>query len=456
MEFDVISDMVQKASAAQKKLETCSQKYIDEIVKAIAKTVFDNAEVLASMAVDETSMGIYGDKVEKNRRTASMLWHSLKGKKSVGAVEEDAVNGIIKIAKPMGVVGAVTPCTNPITTPMCIAMFAVKARNSIIIAPHPRARKCAAYTAELINMNLKTLGAPENLIQTIEDPNVLKSRELMSSVDVVVAIGGSATVKAAYSCGKPAFGVGAGNAQCIIDRGVCISESVEKIINGRIFDNGIISSAEQMILVHNDDFAETVKELESQGAYFVRNSDEALKLRNLIFDEEGNVSKEVVGQPVSKLAYDAGIELEDNVRLIVIEVYGAGEEELFCREKLFPVIGLKRYETFEEAVAIAAENIEAEGMGHSVVIHSGNDEHIRYAGENLNVSRLLVNQVGATMSGGSYLNGLVPTTIFGCGTWGNNIISDNFNYTHLMNITRISTVIDGVVMPSEEEIWADV
>ncbi len=454
MEFDNISEMIDRSRKAQKILEGYSQQDIDEIVKTIAKTVYDNAEVLAGMAVDETGMGVYEDKVKKNQGKSKIIWNSLKGKKSVGIIEEDRINGITKIAKPMGVVGAVVPCTNPIVTPMCNAMFAIKARNSIVIAPHPRAKKCAGYTIELINASLKYLGAPENLIQTIEEPTIEKTNELMSVVDIVVATGGMGMVKAAYSSGKPAYGVGAGNIQCILDKGVDISTAVEKIISGRIFDNGIICSGEQMIIVHEDDFEMLLSELEDQHTYLVRDSDEIHRLRNAIFNDKGIIARDVVGQPIEKIAAMVGLNVPEQTRMVAVEVSGKGRDDLLCKEKMCPVIGIKQYSEFEEAVEIAESNLDVEGKGHSAVIHSNNEEHIRYAGENLKISRLLVNQICATMNGGSFVNGLSATTTLGCGSWGNNIISENLDFTHLMNITRISTVIENAVQPTDEEIWA--
>ena len=211
MSFLTVPEMIMKAKIAQKQFENATQEQVDAVVKVVARTIFDNAEVLARMAVDETGMGVYEHKVTKNQGKARIIWNSLKDKKSVGIIEEDKAAGLIKVAKPMGVIGAVTPCTNPIVTPMCNIMFAIKGRNAIIIAPHPRAKKCAAYTVELIQENLKGMDVPRDLIQTIEEPSVEMTGELMKQADVVVATGGMGMVKAAYSSGKPAYGVGAGN-----------------------------------------------------------------------------------------------------------------------------------------------------------------------------------------------------------------------------------------------------
>lgn len=450
---NIISGMIEKSRTAQKEFENYTQEQVDEIVKVIGKTVFDNAETLAKMAVDETRMGVYEDKVKKNKGKSRIIWNSLKGKKSVDIIEEDKANGIIKVAKPMGVIGVVTPCTNPIVTPMCNAMLALKGRNTIIIAPHPRSKKCGAYTVELINKNLKELGAPENLIQIIEEPSIELTGALMKNTDVVIATGGMGMVKAAYGSGKPAYGVGAGNVQCIVDNDVNIEEVVPKIIVGRIFDNGIICSGEQMVMVHEDDYDAVVKEFEANKAFYISDEDQKTKLRNTLFDENGITNRDIVGQSIKFVAELAGIDIPEDTKLIVVEVTGTGEEDILCKEKMCPVIGIKEYKNFKEAVDITQTNLDFEGKGHSVAIHSNNVDNIKYAGVELKVSRLLVNQICATDNGGSFFNGLAPTTTLGCGSWGNNSISENLDYKHLINVSRIASVIEGSQQPSDEEIW---
>ena len=448
-----VAEVITKAKAAQKQFENATQEQVDAAVKIVAKTVFDNAEVLAKMAVEETGMGVYEHKVTKNQGKARIIWNSLKTKKSVGIIEEDVKNGIIKVAKPMGVVGAVTPCTNPIVTPMCNIMFALKGRNAIIIAPHPRAKKCAAYTVELINANLRGSGIPHDLIQTIEDPSVEITGELMKAVDVVVATGGMGMVKAAYSSGKPAYGVGAGNVQCIVDRGVDFSGAVPKIITGRTFDNGIICSGEQMVIVHEDDYDKMVAEFKKCKAYLIDEESDKQKLRENLFGDEGVMNRHAVGQNVASIGKLVGLNIPEDTSVILVSLDAKGREDVLCKEKMCPVIGIVKYKTFEEALNIAEANLEYEGKGHSVAIHSNNKENLKLAGEKLPVCRILVNQICATMNGGSFVNGLAATTTLGCGSWGNNSISENLDYKHFINITRIATVIEGAVQPSDEEIW---
>ncbi|WP_425449056.1 aldehyde dehydrogenase family protein [Dethiothermospora halolimnae] len=449
----MIQEMIKKAKVAQQRFEQYDQKQVDELVRVIGKVVYDNAEMLARMAVDETRMGVYEDKVAKNKGKARVIWNDIKSKKSVGVINRDEESNVIEIAKPIGVVGAVTPTTNPIVTPMCNAMFALKGRNSIIIAPHPRAKKCSGKTVELINEKLKELNAPENLIQIIEEPSIEKTNELMKSVDVVVATGGMGMVKAAYSSGKPAFGVGAGNVQVIVDRNIDFYDAASKIITGRSFDNGIICSGEQTIIAHEDDYEDVIKAFEDQGCYLVRDPEEKDKLRKTIF-KGGHMNKDVVGQSTSKIAEMAGVNIPKDTKIILLEADGIGEEDDLCREKMCPVMSTFIYKDIDEAINIAKTNLELEGNGHSAAVHSESLENIEKVGKSLCVSRLVVNAPSATTAGGSLTNGFSPTTTLGCGSWGNNSISENFTFKHLLNISRIGLLQEDKEVPSDDEIWA--
>ena len=447
-----INSLIDKSGKAQKEFECFNQQQVDQIVREIAKTIYDNAASLARMAVDETKMGLYEDKIKKNQGKSRIIWNNLKNKKTVGVIKYNEDTGVAKVARPVGIVGAVTPCTNPVVTPMCNAMFALKGRNSIIIAPHPRAKKCAVHIVGMLKEAIKKYNAPENLIQVIEEPTVELTDELMKAVDVIIATGGMGMVKAAYSSGKPAYGVGAGNVQCIIDKDVDIADAVPKIIAGRVFDNGIICSAEQTVIAYKNDFEKIVAELERNGAYCIKDHAERDRLRKALF-VDGVMNKALVGQPVEMVAELAGIRIPEATKIIAVEAEGIGNEDILCKEKMCPVIALFKYNNFKEAVAIAAANLEVDGKGHSVAIHSNNKENIEYAANILLVSRVLINQCCATMNGGSFYNGLAPTTTLGCGSWGNNSISENLDYKHLINITRIGYFMKDSVMPSDEEIW---
>jgi succinate-semialdehyde dehydrogenase len=448
-----VSELINKAKIAQQILEGYTQEQVDQLVRVIGKVVYDNAEMLASETVDETRMGVYEDKVGKCKGKSRTIWNSLKGKKSVGIIKEEPEKGLVYVAKPKGVIGAITPTTNPIVTPMCNAMFAVKGRNSIIVAPHPRSKKCSTHTVQLINAELKKMGAPENIIQIIEEPSIEKTQELMQSVDVVVATGGAGMVKSAYSSGKPSYGVGPGNVQVIMDRDYDDNQAAQDIIAGRKFDNGIICSGEQCIIAPAEKHAEIMKLFVKNGACYF--DDEAIvdKFRQVMFID-GTINGKIVGQSVKFIANLAGVPVPEGSQVIILKAKGKGSADILCREKMCPVMITFAYETFEDAIDIAKTNLLYEGAGHSAVVHSNNKEHIIQAGLALPFSRLTINQPSSTNAGGSFYNGFNPTTTLGCGSWGNNSISENLTYTHLINISRIGYFNKDAKVPTDEEIWS--
>lgn len=447
-----IMEMVEKARQAQIQFENATQQQVDTIARALGKIVYDRAEELSKMAVEETGMGCYEDKVRKCKGKSKLIWNSLKGKKSVGIIEENFETGILKVAKPKGVIGAITPSTNPVVTPMCNAMFALKGRNAIIILPHPKGKNVAKYLAGLFRQALRSLDMPEDLIQSVDEPSTELRGELARSVDVVVATGGMGVVRAAYSSGKPALGVGPGNVQCIIDRGVCLKTTVPKIVEGRIFDNGIICSSEQSVIIPSELYDETIQEFVKNGAYYIDDEATIQKFASALF-VNGVANREVVGQSIEKVAAVAGVDVPKGTKVIILKARGIGKEDILCREKMCPVLVAIPYHEFEEAVDIAQANLNAEGKGHSCALHSLNMDHIRYAGDRLAISRLTINQASSVNTGGSLYNGFAPTTTLGCGSWGNNSISENLNYTHLLNISQIGLYNEHAYIPTDEEIW---
>lgn len=450
---EYITQLVSKSRAAQLEFEKFSQEKTDGIVRAIAKTVYDNAEPLARMAVDETRMGVYEHKIKKNQGKAKLIWNSLKGVKSKGIISRNEVTGITEIARPVGVVGAVTPCTNPIVTPMCNAMFALKGGNSIIIGPHPRSKKCSAETVRLINKSIAALGAPADLIQIIEEPTIELSGELMRMVDVVVATGGMSMVKSAYSSGKPAFGVGVGNVQCIFDRGIDYITAVKKVIEGREFDNGIICSGEQTVILPADEYDAIIKAFIDGGCFYIGDEAKAARLTATLFPD-GVMNKNLVGVSAIKVAETAGIDIPADTRVILVKAPSYGASSYLSKEKMCPVISVYAYDLFADAVLVTQCNLNVDGRGHSVSIHSDNRANIEYAAETLTVSRVLINQICSTMNGGSFQNSLTPTTTLGCASWGNNSISENFSHRHLLNIIKIAYLKPDAYIPTDEEIWS--
>lgn len=444
--------MVQKAREAQFiYAERFDQEGVDQVIKAAARVIFDHAEELAQLTVDETQMGVYEDKVAKNRNKSKGVWYNLKGKKSMGILSIDEKTNLIEIAKPIGVVAGITPMTNPVVTPMSKIIFALKTKNAIIIAPHPKAKQCSTAAVKLIIEAIAPFEVPEGLVQVIEDPTIEKTRELMEACDVVVATGGMPMVKSAYSSGKPSFGVGAGNVQVILDRYIDFDIAAEKVITGRSFDNGIICSGEQSFIYHKDDREEVIAAFRRHGAYFVAEEDRD-KVINALFEDD-HICRDIVGQSVQKIADKAGIFVPGNTRVLVIEAHGIGREDPVCKEKMCPVMAAFSYDNFDEAIKIAKTNLFMEGNGHTAGIHSNNQANIIKAGTELSVSRLIVNASCATTAGGSIQNGLPVTNTLGCGSWGNNSISENFTYKHLLNITRIAPLSARIHVPTDAEIW---
>jgi succinate-semialdehyde dehydrogenase len=447
-----IAGLVAKARVALAAFEPFNQKQVDTILRDIAKNVFDNAEELAEMAVKETGMGGVEYKIKKNQGKARILWYHLKGKKSMGVIEEDEESGITQIAKPVGVVAAVQPTTNPTVTPMANCMAALKGKNAIIIAPHPRAENTTKYSVRQWQDILEQHGAPRDLIQLVEEGSVERTKELMKQCDVNVATGGPAMVKSAYSSGRPSFGVGQGNVQTIIDRDVDIPETVRMILDARIFDNGIICSGEQTMITPEEKFDELKKAVVDYGGYWVDDPAEKKKFIDVLFPE-GKINREMVGQSVQQIAEAAGINVPKGTKVIAIPEENENKDSVLRKEKMFPVITPFKYKDFDQAIDIAVENLSIEGKGHSVSVHSHNDEHLKELGRRAPVSRVLVNQPCATANGGAFTNSLNATSTLGAGSWGNNSISENFYYKHLLNITRVAKVKKHPYQPSDEELW---
>lgn len=449
-----IRDLVAQARAAQAVYEQMSQEEVDAIVKGIAKYVFENAAPLARMAVDESGIGLYEDKILKNKGKSRTIWNNLKDKKSRGVIGEDPDSNLVLVAKPMGVVGAVTPVTNPIVTPMCNGMFALKAGNAVVFAPHPKAQQCCELLTDEFMKVVRANGGPEDLVQVVRNGSIEKTKELMQAVDVVVATGGPAMVKSAYSSGKPSYGVGAGNVPVIIDRGVDAKAAVDKIVTGASFDNGIICSHEQFVFAPEEEYAQTLRLFDETGKVWITEDEEQIDaLRDLVFPD-GHLNKDVVGRSPHEIGAMVGIDVPESARLILLPAKGAGTDDVLAKEKLCPVIAILPYRTFDEAVAKARANLLVEGAGHSAALHSENDDNIRAAGVHLPVSRLVVNQPSSLTAGGSLTNGFAPTTTLGCGSWGGNSISENLDYKHLMNVSRIGKPIADKPVPTDEEIFA--
>ncbi len=446
--------LLERSRVAQREFETFSQEQVDKAVRAIGKVVYDNAEELAKTAIDETGMGKYEHKIMKNMGKPKATWWRLKGVKSRGIIGENKEEGILEVSKPIGVLGCVTPTTNPSMTPVHNAMIALKGGNSVIVAPHPRSKKTTYDTVEYMRKALKEVGAPEDLILCIEEPSLELSQMTMSECDACISTGGPGMVKAAYSSGKPAYGVGPGNIQALVDADQDPAEYAPKSVMSRIYDNGVLCTCEQSLIVPKKLFDETVRLLTEQGAFYVSEPDRIEALRNALFPD-GVLNKDLVGALPNVIAKAAGFDVPEETLLLLVPIEKCGADEVLAKEKLCPVLSIYQYDEWKEAVDIALCNLMNEGAGHSVVIHSDTRENIEYAAEVLPVSRFGIKMIGSSGLGGGFDNGLMPTATLGCGSWGNNSVAGNLWWNHLVNISKVAFRLDDRKLPTDEEIWAE-
>jgi len=446
----VIDEMIEKARVAQKEIKYYNQEQTDAMVRAIGKTIYDHARELAEEAAEETKFGNPDAKEQKNLRFPKLMWHELKGKKSVGIIARDDVGGIIKIAHPAGVIGSIAPVTVPNILPMGNAMIALKGRNSIIISPHPKSKKSVQHTVDLMRSALKELGAPENLIQVVPEPSIEASQEVMEKADVVIATGGANLVKSAYSSGTPAFGVGAGNSQLIFEDYEDLEQFAVDTVNSRKSDNGIACISTQALIYPQKDEARIRQSLERAGAHWIDDDATVNKIRMALFDENGHFAKEFAGIDAQTVAKKAGVKIPNSACVIAVKVTKFGAAESLSAEKPCPVLSVISYCDFDEAINIAVQNYEVAGKGHTAGIYSTNEDHVLKAGIEIPVSRLMVNQSTSDVGSGVH-NTIPPTNSIGCGFWGNNSISETLQYKHLLNIQRVILRIDKAPMP--ENVW---
>jgi succinate-semialdehyde dehydrogenase len=452
---ELIETLVDKARQALAAFEPWSQEEVDACVKAMCLKFKEHAEELAKMTIEETRLGDYASKVEKNLGSPDGIWYALKGKKSVGVIGHDEQEKLAYVATPKGVLSSVAPTTNPNITVLFNAAFAIKGRNVLIVAPHPRAKKTTLRTVEILNEALAECKAPACLIQCIEEPSIEATQLLMKSSDVIIATGGANMVTAAYSSGHPAFGVGPGNVQTIIDRGFDYAEAVAQIVIGRMFDHGLICAGNQSAIMPRQDAPQIIEEFKKNGAFYVEDEAAIQKLRAVLFPDGVHISPDVVGQPVSVIAGLAELEIPEETSILLIKVEARGAADPLCGEKMCPVAIATTYDDFEDAVDIAKANLLFVGAGHSASIHTNDNQKAEYCATHLPVSRLLVNQPGIFAANPALANGFNPTSTLGCGSWGNNSISENLTFEHLINISRIGWMRDPSQIPTPEQIWAE-
>ena len=453
-----LKEMISRAKVAIEAIEGYSQEQIDNVVKTMAKVIFENAEVLSKEAVEETKFGDVEGKIRKHKAIMLGHWGYLKDKKSVGAIEYDPENDVTIYAKPMGVIGCIMPVTGPTVTLAGNALCVVKCRNAMIVAPHPSAKNVSKKCTELLRDAIGKIGAPKDLIQVIEDPTIEKTQEMMAMVDAVVATGGPNMVKAAYSSGKPSFGVGPGNVQTIIDKGCPerYQDFASGTITNRMYDNGVPCTGEQCMHLPEGEVDAILNVFVQNGAYLVKDQNKVDFIRKELFIEANGALRpnlKYVGQNAMSLAKLFGLEVPEGTKALIVPAKGNASVELFCKEKMCPIMAYLPYKEFEEAVENARTNLFKEGAGHTACLFSNDQAHIDYFARKVPVSRALINVSALMAAGNSFLIGLNPTVSLGCGTWGGNSISGNLNYQHLMNKTFVASLIKDGKVPTPEEIW---
>ncbi|MTI81605.1 MAG: acetaldehyde dehydrogenase (acetylating) [Firmicutes bacterium] len=429
--------LARKAKQAQLTLENYSEEEIDKILVAMVKAVEDNAEWLARMAVDETKYGVFEHKVIKNLFASREIYNSTKDIKTIGVIKEDQDQKVVEVAVPMGVIMGIVPTTNPTSTIIHNTLCSVKGANTIVFSPHPNAVKCSNAAVQLLHDAAVNAGAPEGLVGCVTKTSMKATEELMhhDDISVIVATGGSAMVKAAYSAGKPAFGVGPGNVPAFIERTADIKQAVTDIVTSKTFDNGMICASEQAILADEPIKEEIITELKSQGCYFL-NPEETEKVAKTVLTPRGGLNPAMVGKSPKFIAEKAGITIPAETCLLVAPLDGHGTDHPLAHEKLSPVLGFYTVKDWKEACHLSIELLNLGGIGHSFSIHSQNEEVIREFIRKP-VFRILVNTPSA-LGGIGYTTGLTPSMTLGCGTWGGSSISENLGPQHLINIKRLA------------------
>jgi succinate-semialdehyde dehydrogenase len=447
--------LVANARKALEELSKLSQEKIDELCRACSYEIRAYAEEFANEAVEETGMGDVPSKIAKISGTPVGVWYALKGKKSIGIIKRDDEKGLTYVAHPKGIISCVIPTTNPNMTVIVNGIYALKGANVIICSPHPRAKKSTVHTITALNKILKEHGAPDNIFQCIEYPNMELTHLLMSTSDTVLGTGGASMVQAAYSSGKPAYGVGPGNSHAVFDPDYDdIPGAVAKTIGSNCFDNGIVCACPRAFVTPQAVSQRVVDLLKKNHVFYVEDAETRDKLRDLLFPNGyGKIGGDAVGQSVQKIAEMAGIKIPADTSIIVVKVEKYGLDEPLCREKMMPVGIHIVCENLKEAIEIVRKDLFAEGAGHSSIIHSNNKGFIEYAALHLPVSRILVNTIGQASANAMLDNSLIPTSTLGCGSWAGCSISENLTYMHLINVSRIAYPLPPDKVPTEDEVW---
>src|SRR5690606_9048066 len=452
---EYVQSLVARSRKAQAQIENYTQEQVDELITAMVWAVArpEVAEKIARFTVEETQLGNYEGKYLKIFRKTRAALYDIIDDKSVGVLEEDKARNIIKIAKPVGVIGALVPCTNPEATPVIKAISAVKGRNAIIVAPHPRSKQTNKMICDLMREAIKACGAPEDLVISIDNPQLDTTNELMKQCDRILATGGSAMVRAAYSSGTPALGVGVGNAVLTVDDTANLDEAAEKIRISKTLDLAASCSSDNSVLAFASIYDELLARLQKEGGYLCSEDDKA-KLQGIIW-EDGHISSRIVAQPATTLAGMAGIDLPEGKTFFIVPETGAGRDHPFSGEKMSVVMAFYKVKDLDEAIALTNAIQAYQGQGHSCGIYSYNDDNILKYALGTKTSRVMVNQPQAPSNSGNLWNGMRQTFSLGCGSWGGNSTNNNITWQDLINVTWISKPLAKTKeLPADEVLFA--
>ena len=435
-----LEEALQRVRNAQRRFATYTQEQVDKIFRAAAMAANKQRIPLAKMAVEETGMGVVEDKVIKNHYASEYIYNAYKNTKTCGVVEEDKVFGIKKIVEPVGVIAAVIPTTNPTSTAIFKTLLALKTRNGIVISPHPRAKNSTIAAAKVVLEAAVAAGAPEGIIDWIDVPSLDLTNLVMKESDIILATGGPGMVRAAYSSGKPAVGVGAGNTPAVIDDSADILLAVNSIIHSKTFDNGMICASEQSTIVLDKVYNKVKREFADRGCYFLKD-DELEKVRKTIIIN-GALNAKIVGQPAYKIAQLAGVEVPESTKILIGEVESVELSEEFAHEKLSPVLAMYRASNFEDALNKAEHLIADGGYGHTSSVYldvNTQQDKLKEFSERMKTCRILVNTPSSQGGIGDLYNfKLAPSLTLGCGSWGGNSVSENVGVKHLLNIKTVA------------------
>ena len=438
-DIESLKELIGKVKKAQEEYSSFDQERVDKIFRKVAQRINDERIRLAQMAVEETGMGIVEDKVIKNHFASEYIYNKYKDEKTCGVLEEDKSYGIKKVATPIGLIAGVVPTTNPTSTAAFKILLSLKTRNAIILSPHPRAKKSTIEVAKIALEVAKAYGAPDNIIGWIDEPSLDLSREVMQNADLILATGGPGMVKSAYSSGRPAIGVGAGNTPVVIDSSADIKMTVNYVLMSKTFDNGVICATEQAVIVDESIYEKVRKEFLERGAYILT-EEEKQKVREILFIN-GNLNADVVGKAATVIAEMAGIKVPSTARVLIGEVESTGNEEPFAHEKLSPVLEMYKGKDYQDSLKKAEELVELGGLGHtsSLYINLAEKEKIDEFGRRMKTGRTLINMPASLGAIGDVFNfKLEPSLTLGCGSWGGNSVSENVGVKHLINIKTIA------------------